>query len=63
MNIRNFYALLTKKHHTTTAEVEKEIQKAIKYAYLTNNQAAIFKNGLPSNEQFIKWVIEQTKMP
>jgi hypothetical protein len=48
------YREIAKDNNTTVKEVKKEIERAIKCAYLASEKNSIFKNGVPTNEEFIK---------
>jgi hypothetical protein len=50
------YRAVARKHGVTVEEVEGEIEKAVKYAYFNGDRFDVFKDGVPSNEEFIWWV-------
>ena len=61
MNMEKLYKEIAREHKTTPEKVEKEITKAIKQAYWKNPNQEIFKNGLPTNKEFINHVSNKAK--
>jgi hypothetical protein len=57
------YREIAKDNNTTVREVKREIERAIKCAYLASEKDGIFKNGVPTNEEFIKKLTEKSKNP
>jgi hypothetical protein len=59
--LHGIYREIAKENNTTVREVRREIERAIKCAYLASEKDGVFKNGVPSNEEFIKKLTEKNQ--
>lgn len=71
MNMRNIYRKIAKKHGVSVAEVKRDMQAAIDYAYKNDNkpdsekalqESIPHKGEVPTVEEFIKEVSRKVKI-
>lgn len=70
MSMRSIYRKIAKEHGVTVAEVKRDMQEAINYAYANklkyydvNNEVETLQNNasIPTTEEFIKYVVQKFK--
>jgi len=59
--MKKLYQETAEVHDTTPEETEREIAKAIRHTYRQNPRHELFKNGLPSNQEFLIYVMSEAK--
>ncbi|MGE4214151.1 MAG: sporulation initiation factor Spo0A C-terminal domain-containing protein [Anaerotignaceae bacterium] len=69
MSMRNIYRKIAKEHGVTVADVKRDMQEAIHYAYENklknynmNEQEGLHNNAsIPTAEEFIKHIVQEIK--
>lgn len=72
MSIKSVYRKIAREHGVTVAEVKKDMQAAIDYAYKKSDKSASekisqisisSKNEIPTTDEFIKHIVQTINKP
>ena len=68
--MRNIYRKIAKMYGVTVADVKKDMQEAIDYAYKKQNKSSnekikqfgvLYEGGTPTTEEFLEYVLHELK--